>query len=125
MRCYSAQRLVAQRVHLLHLIHPSWARAPVLLLLLHTAGDLWPSAASNFVALHNTGGDLRPSLQDVHGHAAVNAPVLTLTRATLFQKKGIPHRWLLLPALDQGSRMRASSPSPPASGIAGYASRSP
>jgi hypothetical protein len=61
VRGCSARRLAIRRVHLLHLLCPVWAHAPVLLLL-HVVGDLGPSARSPFVALHHDGGDLHPPL---------------------------------------------------------------
>jgi hypothetical protein len=61
MQSRSTWRLAVWRVHLLHLVRPGWACAPVLLLL-HVVGDLQPSTPSPFTTLHHVGGNLRPPL---------------------------------------------------------------
>jgi hypothetical protein len=84
MRNRSARWLAVRRVHLLHLLCPVWACTPVLILLLHDVGDLWPLAPSPVTALYSAGGNLRPTLRDVCGRAAVGAPVSALPRDALF-----------------------------------------
>jgi hypothetical protein len=48
-------------------------------------------------------GDLRPLLRDVRRGVAIGVSVLVVPRAAPSEQAAASPRWLLLPALDQGS----------------------
>jgi hypothetical protein len=52
-----------------------WAGTPILLLLLHVAGDVWTLTAAPVATLHHLGGYLCASLRNVHCRVAICAPL--------------------------------------------------
>jgi hypothetical protein len=110
---YSAQRLVAWQIHLLHLLRLGRARTPGVLLLLHVAGELWPSASPSDAALLRASGDLRPPRRDVRGRANVGAPILALLCAASLQVEHSLPQSLLLLAQEQGLSYIHRPPHPP------------
>jgi hypothetical protein len=89
----------ARQLRLLLIICPIWARATTLILL-HATGTLRASASTLVATLHHASGNLRPLLRDVHGSAAIGAPIPPLPRVARHMQASTLLWWLLLPALN-------------------------